>query len=217
VTDTNILRLSQPGTFTDALTEVLRLNGREPKHAAVTPLSAPRARRGDRVPCRAPRPSARGSRAASTGCSPVRPDARTMRRRSFRVRACSARHGTDRGSGTRCHRLSRNGGTAWRAVGAVRPCAFAVLRLITSSYFVGACTGRSAGFSPTRHARRACDLVISPDSGPAWGVLRAVIVDPQLLGAGARNLSQPNGSQTDRHRVVPEDKGRRPAHGRSRK
>jgi hypothetical protein len=60
VTDTNVFRLSQPETFTDALTEVLRLNGREPKHAAVTPLSAPRARRGGRVPCRAPRPSARG-------------------------------------------------------------------------------------------------------------------------------------------------------------
>jgi hypothetical protein len=28
--------------------------------------------------------------------------------------------------------------------------ALAVLRLITSSYFVGACTGRSAGFSPLR-------------------------------------------------------------------
>src|SRR5262245_53322530 len=31
-----------------------------------------------------------------------------------------------------------------------RPSAFAVLRLITSSYLVGACTGRSAGFSPVR-------------------------------------------------------------------
>ena len=30
------------------------------------------------------------------------------------------------------------------------PRAFAVLRLITSSYLVGACTGRSAGFSPLR-------------------------------------------------------------------
>src|SRR5215472_16896376 len=30
------------------------------------------------------------------------------------------------------------------------PSALAVLRLITSSYFVGACTGRSAGFSPLR-------------------------------------------------------------------
>ena len=30
------------------------------------------------------------------------------------------------------------------------PSALAVLRLITSSYLVGACTGRSAGFSPLR-------------------------------------------------------------------
>src|SRR6185503_17301119 len=34
--------------------------------------------------------------------------------------------------------------------GTVRPSAFAVLRLMISSYFVGACTGRSAGFSPLR-------------------------------------------------------------------
>src|SRR5262249_13807546 len=34
--------------------------------------------------------------------------------------------------------------------GAVRASAFAVLRLIASSYLVGACTGRSAGFSPLR-------------------------------------------------------------------
>src|SRR5215831_6782810 len=33
-------------------------------------------------------------------------------------------------------------------VGTSRPSAFAVLRLITKSYLVGACTGRSAGFSP---------------------------------------------------------------------
>src|SRR5262249_42787053 len=32
--------------------------------------------------------------------------------------------------------------------GTVRPSALAVLRLITSSYLVGACTGRSIGFSP---------------------------------------------------------------------
>src|SRR5262249_59774242 len=31
-----------------------------------------------------------------------------------------------------------------------RPSAFAVLRLITNSYLVGACTGRSAGFSLNR-------------------------------------------------------------------
>ena len=40
-------------------------------------------------------------------------------------------------------RASSDGGT-------MSPSAFAVLRLMTSSYFVGACTGRSAGFSPLR-------------------------------------------------------------------
>jgi hypothetical protein len=34
--------------------------------------------------------------------------------------------------------------------GIVIPSALAVLRLMTSSYSVGACTGRSAGFSPLR-------------------------------------------------------------------
>ena len=34
--------------------------------------------------------------------------------------------------------------------GTVKPSALAVLRLIASSYLVGACTGRSAGFSPLR-------------------------------------------------------------------
>src|SRR5262249_41813295 len=40
-------------------------------------------------------------------------------------------------------RASSVGGTS-------RPIAFAVLRLMTNSYLVGACTGRSAGFSPLR-------------------------------------------------------------------
>src|SRR5262245_39705930 len=40
-------------------------------------------------------------------------------------------------------RASSDGGTS-------RPRALAVLRLITSSYLVGAWTGRSAGFSPLR-------------------------------------------------------------------
>ena len=40
-------------------------------------------------------------------------------------------------------RASKVGGTS-------RPSAFAVLRLITSSYLVGACTGKSAGLSPLR-------------------------------------------------------------------
>src|SRR5262249_5612007 len=40
-------------------------------------------------------------------------------------------------------RASSDGGTS-------RSSALAVLRLITSSYLVGACTGRPAGFSPLR-------------------------------------------------------------------
>src|SRR6516164_496965 len=40
-------------------------------------------------------------------------------------------------------RASREGGT-------VRPAAFAAFRLIIRLYLVGACTGRSAGFSPLR-------------------------------------------------------------------
>src|SRR6266511_4915300 len=39
---------------------------------------------------------------------------------------------------------------ASRLSGTVRPSALAVLRLMTSSNLVGACTGRSAGFSPLR-------------------------------------------------------------------
>src|SRR4026209_1093270 len=59
------------------------------------------------------------------------------------------------------HRLDRTSFT-WRthsitssarasSVGGIsRPSAFAVLRLITSSYLVGSCTGKSAAFSPLR-------------------------------------------------------------------
>src|SRR5499425_2724645 len=59
------------------------------------------------------------------------------------------------------HRLDRTS-FAWRTHsitssarastdgGISRPSAFAVLRLMTSSYLVGACTGKSPGFSPLR-------------------------------------------------------------------
>ncbi len=39
---------------------------------------------------------------------------------------------------------------ACSVIGTLRPSAFAVLRLITRANLVGACTGRSAGFSPLR-------------------------------------------------------------------
>src|SRR5258708_33804386 len=59
------------------------------------------------------------------------------------------------------HRLDRTS-FAWRThsstssarastlVGTSRPSALAVFRLISSSYLVGACTGRSAGLAPLR-------------------------------------------------------------------
>ena len=46
-------------------------------------------------------------------------------------------------------------GAQQRGGGTFRPSAFAVLRLITSSYLVGACTGRSAGLAPRGCGRRS--------------------------------------------------------------
>jgi hypothetical protein len=40
--------------------------------------------------------------------------------------------------------------SCWTNAGTVSPSNLAVLRLMASSKFVGACTGRSAGFSPLR-------------------------------------------------------------------
>src|SRR5262249_45211590 len=69
---------------------------------------------------------------------------RPRRQRPSRHRAAEQRDElASRHSITSSARASRLSGT-------VSPSAFAVLRLITSSYFVGACTGRSAGFSPLR-------------------------------------------------------------------
>jgi hypothetical protein len=47
--------------------------------------------------------------------------------------------------------------------GIVKPISFAVLRLITSSYFVGCSTGRLAGFLPFRilSTNRAARLVLT--------------------------------------------------------
>src|SRR5262245_38777924 len=59
------------------------------------------------------------------------------------VAALASSWRTARHSITWSARASSVGGTS-------RPSALAVLRLITSSYLVGACTGRSAGFSPLR-------------------------------------------------------------------
>jgi hypothetical protein len=50
-------------------------------------------------------------------------------------------------SGSRCSHSITSSARASRVGGTVRPSALAVFRLITSSYLVGACTGRFAGFS----------------------------------------------------------------------
>src|SRR3954470_19438801 len=48
------------------------------------------------------------------------------------------------------HHSITSSAVASSVAGTSRPSALAVLRLITSSYLVAACTGRSAGFSPLR-------------------------------------------------------------------
>lgn len=53
-------------------------------------------------------------------------------------------------SGHRCTYSITSLACASSVGGTAIPSALAVLRLITSSYLVGACTGRSAGFSPLR-------------------------------------------------------------------
>src|SRR5215470_15697745 len=92
-------------------------------------------------------PLAGGRRRART----PEPDGRQfrllLRARRKRPRSCRAAEERDElapfHSITSSARASNEAGTS-------RPSAFAVLRLITSSYLVGACTGRSAGFSPLR-------------------------------------------------------------------
>src|SRR5262249_8677977 len=67
-------------------------------------------------------------------------------RRERPRRRCAADEGDELAaphSITSSARASSVGGTS-------RPSALAVLRLITNSYLVGACTGRSPGFSPLR-------------------------------------------------------------------
>src|SRR5262249_17640411 len=68
--------------------------------------------------------------------------------RACRERPC-CRAAENRDERTSVHSITSSA-RASSVSGTVKPSAFAVLRLITSSYFVGACTGRSLGFSPLR-------------------------------------------------------------------
>jgi hypothetical protein len=70
-----------------------------------------------------------------------------LRPRPTRLRSCCARE--ERDEVATVHSMTSSA-RASNWAGMSMPSAFAVLRLITSSYLFGACTGRSAGFSPLR-------------------------------------------------------------------
>src|SRR5262249_715521 len=78
---------------------------------------------------------------------PPHPGRRLLRARRERPRGSGAAEQREElaplHSSTSSAQASSVGGTS-------RPSIFAVLRLMISSYLVGACTGRSAGFSPLR-------------------------------------------------------------------
>src|SRR6185503_19580528 len=86
-------------------------------------------------------------RSRSKRCAAKEPDhrlRRLLRARCKRQRCRASSNGQELApshSITSSARASNVGGTA-------KPSAAAVLRLITNSYLVGACTGKSAGFSP---------------------------------------------------------------------
>src|SRR5262249_35939593 len=87
--------------------------------------------------------------------------------RTRRERQCRGRAAEQRDELAPVHSITSSARAS--SVGGIsRPSAFAVLRLITSSYLVGACTGRSAGFSPLRMrstywaARRYWSIISGP-------------------------------------------------------
>src|SRR5262249_23108486 len=69
--------------------------------------------------------------------------------RACRQRPCGSRAYEQRDELAASHSITSSA-RARRVDGISMPSALAVLRLIASSYLVGACTGRSAGFSPLR-------------------------------------------------------------------
>src|SRR5262245_26896450 len=75
------------------------------------------------------------------------PHARLLRPRRQRPRGCRAADECDERAPP--HSITSSARASSDA-GMSKPSALAVLRLITSSNLVGACTGRSAGFSPLR-------------------------------------------------------------------
>src|SRR5262249_40513090 len=92
-------------------------------------------------------------------------DDQAHRPRRIGLRPCNSRDSRERGS-ARCqmekisagkfhlnlpsHHSITSSARASNVEGTSRPSVLAVLRLMISSYLVGACTGKSAGFSPLR-------------------------------------------------------------------
>src|SRR5262245_40617272 len=70
--------------------------------------------------------------------------------RPRRERPCGRRAAEQRDELAPPHHSITSSARASSVGGTSTPSALAVLRLIASSYLVGACTGRSAGFSPLR-------------------------------------------------------------------
>ena len=68
-----------------------------------------------------------------------------------------------------------------------RASAFAVLRLITSSYLVGACTGRSAGFSPLRMRSTYVRIRAVRDQAAVYSVIAIRINRRQFVASGKTN------------------------------
>src|SRR5262249_32125687 len=84
------------------------------------------------------------------GCAAKDPDPGPPRlRRAPRKRPRNRRAADQRDEIAAFHSITSSA-RASSVDGTSRPSVLAVLRLITSSYLVGACTGRSAGFSPLR-------------------------------------------------------------------
>src|SRR5262245_54777816 len=73
-----------------------------------------------------------------------------VRLRGYGQRPCGCGAADERDELAPSHHSITSSARASSVGGISRLSAFAVLRLITSSYLVGACTGRSAGFSPRR-------------------------------------------------------------------
>src|SRR5262249_21702667 len=70
--------------------------------------------------------------------------------RARRQRPSDRRAAEQRDELAASHHSITSAARASNVAGTSRPSTLAVLRLMTSSYLVGACTGRSAGFSPLR-------------------------------------------------------------------